>query len=494
MSESDLPCGPAAVTAGPERGAGEVLRATEEAVYQALGPVVDVERSLAALRRRLAAEPAAPAPPDPPASSDPAVRSDPPASSDAPVPSAPPVRSGLPVPSDPYGLSGLPVPSDLLMPSGLPGLPGLLGLPAPAPAPARDRDPVASGLVRVLGGIPAPVALVAGADHRVLYLNPAYRAAFGDADPVAPAAAPLPEPVHAGGPPSPGEAPRAPRRRTTFRREAVDGRSFDVSCVGVADGTLLFFATDVTGAARAHGRAREDALSLRRALLPRTTVQPDGLLVATADRTGDLAHASQGDWYAVLPQGAGRAALVIGHAGGRGPGPVARMARLRTAVHAYSRLGLPPDDVLRHLHALVEDEPDRYATCAYVVHDPAAGTLTYSSAGHLPPLLRTPDGAVRRLDDALGPPLGAAPCDHAPATAPFPPGSTLVLCTPGAVNGWARDPYAGVDALGAALRAAAGSPQETAEALADRVRAPVDPGAVLVARRTGRAPAGGDAP
>ncbi|CAM5285285.1 SpoIIE family protein phosphatase OS=Streptomyces tendae OX=1932 GN=GUR47_36150 PE=4 SV=1 [Streptomyces tendae] len=58
-----------------------------------------------------------------------------------------------------------------------------------------------------------------------------------------------------------------------------------------------------------------------------------------------------------------------------------------------------------------------------------------AAAGHPPPVLRTPDGRVRTLDDKpgamLGIPLRQEIADH---TVPMAPGSTLALYTDGLVE------------------------------------------------------------
>jgi hypothetical protein len=75
------------------------------------------------------------------------------------------------------------------------------------------------------------------------------------------------------------------------------------------------------------------------------------------------------------------------------------MGQLRAAVRAYARLDMPPADVLELLDGVVRDlTEDAIVTCIYAVYDPLDRSLTFASAGHLPPLLATPAGSVHQVD------------------------------------------------------------------------------------------------
>ena len=158
-------------------------------------------------------------------------------------------------------------------------------------------------------------------------------------------------------------------------------------------------------AARAEAAAREFRIAdeLQRSLLPEIDVQGDGLHVAAYYRAGVEGTQVGGDWYDVIDLGAGRTALVLGDVMGRGVQAAAVMGQLRSAVRAYASLDLPPADVLEHLDGVVRGlGDDQIVTCVYAVHDPHDHVLTYANAGHLPPLLRAPDGTVIRLQGAEG--------------------------------------------------------------------------------------------
>ncbi|MCX0245060.1 MULTISPECIES: ATP-binding SpoIIE family protein phosphatase [Streptomyces] len=352
---------------------------------------------------------------------------------------------------------------------------GSVGVPLPSAPDLEDlsaRD--------ILGRLPALVALVHGPDHHVAYVNDAYTAAFGPRPCGVPAAEVMPELTEIGLLPLMDQVLRSGTPRTVKSRKAADGRSYTVTCTPVRpdkekgrDSGVLVYAADVTDHAEAaerlrasEGRHRETAVTLQRSLLPQELEQPDDLRIAATYQPGGTDAAVGGDWYDVITLGAGRTALVIGDVMGRGVRAAAVMGQLRTAVRAYARLDLPPHEVLQLLDGLAaEIDASQIATCAYAVHDPNEGLLVYSSAGHLPILVRDEDGTVRRAEDPIGPPLGTGGWIHTSGTIPLPPGSTAVLYTDGLVERRSEDIDEGVGALERALSGATGAPQVVCDRL-----------------------------
>ncbi|MFZ0045095.1 MAG: PP2C family protein-serine/threonine phosphatase, partial [Streptosporangiaceae bacterium] len=92
---------------------------------------------------------------------------------------------------------------------------------------------------------------------------------------------------------------------------------------------------------------------------------------------------------------------------------------------------------------------------AVAIIDPAERTLRYCLAGHLPPLLRGPDGSVASLDREGGALLGLETTHRPEHVITFEPGSVLVLFTDGLVERRDEVIDAGLDRLAAVLRAAA---------------------------------------
>ncbi|MEU3993607.1 SpoIIE family protein phosphatase [Streptomyces platensis] len=363
------------------------------------------------------------------------------------------------------------------------------------PAPTQDRTPTtlpptvdALSVHDILGTIPALVAVVYGPEHRLAYVNGAYAAVFGPRPAGRTAREALPELAALGLLPLMDQVLRSGKPRTVKSRKVPGGdRTRDgyytftctpievaasgpapdpeVACVAPHKGVLVFGAevTDQIESAErlraSEARQREAAVTLQRSLLPQELEQPDDLRVAATYQPGGTDAAVGGDWYDVITLGSGRTALVIGDVMGRGVRAAAVMGQLRTAVRAYARLDLPPHEVLQLLDGLAaEIDASQIATCVYAVHDPNEGRLVYASAGHLPILVRDPDGTVRRAAEPTGPPLGTGGWLHTSGSVPLGPGSSAVLYTDGLVERRDKDIDHGVEALERAFAGAAGAP------------------------------------
>ena len=103
--------------------------------------------------------------------------------------------------------------------------------------------------------------------------------------------------------------------------------------------------------ARRYTREHAMAVTLQRSLLPRGLPEQDALEVAY--RYLPAQAGVGGDWFDVIPLSGARVALVVGDVVGHGLHAAATMGRLRTAVHNFAALDLPPDELLTHLDDLV---------------------------------------------------------------------------------------------------------------------------------------------
>ncbi|OEV32553.1 hypothetical protein HS99_0040150 [Kitasatospora aureofaciens] len=337
-------------------------------------------------------------------------------------------------------------------------------------------------LREVLNRIPAPVAVTYGPLHQLGYANRAYRELFGDRPTGLPAGEALPELGTMGVLPLMDQVIRGGRPRSVKARcilGLTGNRYYNVSCVPLGTGDtgdapaegppagVLVFAAEVTdqvlAAARlreAERRQREAAVTLQRSLLPQKLDQPADLRVAATYQPGGAEAAVGGDWYDVIAIAGGRTALVIGDVMGRGLRAAAVMGQLRTAVRAYARLDLPPHEVMCLLDGLaMEIDANQIATCTYAVWDPQHRTLSYASAGHLPMLLRCPDGTILRSEEQNGPPLGTGGGLHVSHTLRLLPGTTGVLYTDGLVERRDEDIDQGLDLLARTLTGAIGAPE-----------------------------------
>ncbi|MFC9327689.1 SpoIIE family protein phosphatase [Kitasatospora sp. NPDC057015] len=245
--------------------------------------------------------------------------------------------------------------------------------------------------------------------------------------------------------------------------------------------------------ARRYTREHAMAVTLQHSLLPRRLPAQNALEVA--HRYLPAQAGVGGDWFDVIPLTGTRVALVVGDVVGHGLHAAATMGRLRTAIHNFSALDLPPDELLGHLDELVYridqdeaanlgDSPVTGATCLYAVYDPISRLCTLARAGHPPPAVVHPDGTVEFPTLPAGPPLGLAGMPFETAELELAEGSLLVLYTDGLVEDRSRDIDVGLDLLRAALARPGRTPEETCTAVLDALlpSRPTDDIALLVAR------------
>jgi PAS domain S-box-containing protein len=257
------------------------------------------------------------------------------------------------------------------------------------------------------------------------------------------------------------------------------------------DESLLQLVADRAALAVEHARlyARELGIveTLQRSLLPESLPQVPGLLTAARYMPGGPGADVGGDWYDAISLEGGRLGIAMGDVVGHGIGAAALMGQLRNALRAYALDGNSPAQVVEKLDRLVQNlEAGRMATLVYMVIAPDLGSVEFSSAGHLPPLVLGPSGSASYLEGGRTLPLGVMPSAEYPqADAELEPGSTIVLYTDGLVEERGASIDRGLDAL---KEAVSGGPDEP-EALCDHIvatlladRAATDDIAVLTVR------------
>lgn len=204
----------------------------------------------------------------------------------------------------------------------------------------------------------------------------------------------------------------------------------------------------------AHAREREVALALQEAMLPaRRQVGDHHAAVRYRPAVGALNVC--GDWYDLIDLvGGNRIGVSVGDVVGHGLAAAGVMGQLRSALSATSRVADGPAqalDVLGRYAHVVDGAESATAVTTFIDCD--ARTITYSSAGHPPPVLVHADGRVEFLDMATDPPLDARP-DPRPrpqAFTTYAAGATLALYTDGLIERRREDIDTGMSRLADAL-------------------------------------------
>ncbi len=229
---------------------------------------------------------------------------------------------------------------------------------------------------------------------------------------------------------------------------------------GPDERTLLTASAGLAGQALMRARAfdaeHELVGMLQRTLLPRR-LPPLAGAEAVARYLPTIAGLEVGgDWYDVIPLPDDHVALVIGDVQGHNAQAATLMGQMRTALRAYAVEGHPPDVVVSRANRLLMGmETDLFATCCYVDVDMAEGTAWCVRAGHLPPVLRRPDGTTDILVTEGGPPLGViTQADFPMSPLPLQPGTVVALTTDGLVESAELDLEDGLRRLAGQLAAA----------------------------------------
>ncbi len=237
--------------------------------------------------------------------------------------------------------------------------------------------------------------------------------------------------------------------------------------------------------AKQYHREQHVAETLQRAFLPRCFPSHDGLAVSAHYRPGSTEADIGGDWYDAFENERGQIVVTIGDVTGKGIEAARLMVLVRQAIRVAALDSSDPAKIADVCNRLLLNEGGERLASAFIgILDTPARTLRYVSAGHTPPLLRMPDGAVRKLE-APSPPLGAFRDAFFEAhELRCPNESMLVLYTDGVIE-ISRDVLAGEEMLERLLATDAivhaADPAEFVErAIADQ--APRDDIAIMVLR------------
>lgn len=151
-------------------------------------------------------------------------------------------------------------------------------------------------------------------------------------------------------------------------------------------------------------REAQEARAIQQALLPKASPFAPGFEISGLTlEAGEVG----GDWYDYIPFQDGCWGLVLADVSGKGTAAALLMSATRGMLRSLADTCKSPAEVLNKLNRLMVDDfpAGKFVTLIYAVLDPSKRSLTFASAGHLPPVLV--DGSrARFLQTELGMPLG----------------------------------------------------------------------------------------
>ncbi|MFJ9710716.1 SpoIIE family protein phosphatase [Streptomyces sp. NPDC101234] len=186
-------------------------------------------------------------------------------------------------------------------------------------------------------------------------------------------------------------------------------------------------------------RQRKVAETMQNHLLPQMPRVP-GLQMAVRYLPAPDASRVGGDWYDAFALSDGATALAVGDVVGHDLEAAAGMAQLRNMLRAYAwALQEPPSGIVDRLDEAIQHITDvAMATLVFArIEEMGDGhwRLSWSNAGHPPPLLISHDGLADYLTDGHNLLLGTGVrAPRTDATVLLPPGSTLLLYTDGLIE------------------------------------------------------------
>jgi phosphoserine phosphatase RsbU/P len=170
------------------------------------------------------------------------------------------------------------------------------------------------------------------------------------------------------------------------------------------------------------------ARRIQRSLMPRKLPDAGWFVV---HGTSESSHQVGGDYFDVLAVGPDTWSMVIADVSGKGVSSALVASFLQGAFMSAS-MATDIGDMLSRINTFLSDraEHGKYATMFYSrLND--RGVLTYSNAGHCPPLLVRKNGGIEKLE-ATAVPVGLVPDTHfALSTRQLEPGDRIVFYTDG---------------------------------------------------------------
>lgn len=203
--------------------------------------------------------------------------------------------------------------------------------------------------------------------------------------------------------------------------------------------------TEIEQAEKIRARELEQAAVIQRSILPPDTP-------AFPDRKDFRLHAAMvpakevgGDLYDYFLLDEERIGFVVGDVSGKSVPAALFMAVSRTLLRSAAGYQKGPGECFTHVNkALLEtNSAGMFVTAFYAVLNTRTGDLEFANAGHNPPYIFSPGGALRKLTEKSGPMLGLFEGHHyRTITTRMEPGEGILLYTDGVTEAYnAKDEF-----------------------------------------------------
>lgn len=130
-------------------------------------------------------------------------------------------------------------------------------------------------------------------------------------------------------------------------------------------------------------------------LLPAALPVVDGYAFAGTNKP---CRTVSGDYYDFVVRPDGRLYFIVADVSGKGVTAALVMASVATAFNIFTRTDPSPADLVRELNATLapKTSPTKFVTLVVGLLDPAAGTIEYTNAGHVAPLVISSRGVEQK--------------------------------------------------------------------------------------------------